>query len=244
MNLKNKTAVISGANRGIGKALVHELLKRGVKKVYAGARQLGSLPDFADVRVVPLQLDITKKQQVGSAAKIAADADLLINNAGVAAFTSLLGDEPDLFERDMQTNYYGTLEMMRAFIPVLEGKEGAAIVNVVTVAAFVNFPVLGGYSASKAALFSASQGVRIELAPRKIAVHTVNPGPIDTDMTQAMDMPKASAEETARRIAEGLEAGDVDIFPDDSGSQMFGVWKGDYRKLEQMVHNMHHGIES
>ena len=244
MDLSNKTIVISGANRGIGKELVNALLTRGVKKIYAGARNPGRLPKLGDARVVPLELDITNHQQVKAAATQAKDADLLINNAGVAAFASLLGDEESVLERDMNTNYFGTLDMMRVFIPVLEGKPEAAIVNIVTVAAFVNFPGLGGYSASKAALFSASQGIRIELAPRGISVHTVNPGPIDTDMTKALEMAKASPKETARRILDGLVAGEADIFPDDAGSQMFGVWKQDYRQLEQMIHNMHHGIGS
>ena len=242
MKLTNKTVVISGANRGIGEALTKELLSRGVKKIYAGARDPKTLPNFADERIVPLTLDITNRVQVQAAAKAARDADLLLNNAGVAAFTSLLEQDVQLLERDMATNYYGTLEMMKAFVPVLEGKPEAAIVNVVTLAAFVNFPGLGGYSASKAALFSASQGVRIELAPRGIAVHTVNPGPIDTDMTKPMEMDKASPVETARRIAVELEKGTVDIFPDDMGEQMFNVWKSDYRELEKMVHNMHHGL--
>lgn len=240
MHIENKTVVITGANRGIGRALVSEFLSRGAAKVYATARKLENLPDFGDPRVVPLRLDITDPAQVAAAAETARDASILVNNAGVAAFTSLLGQEPQLFERDMRTNYYGTLDMMRAFIPVLEGKPEAAIVNVVTMAAFVNFPGLGGYSASKAALFSATQGIRIELAPRGISVHTVNPGPIDTDMARPLTMDKATPEDTARNIVISLAAGEADIFPDPGGRQMFEVWKGGYRQLEKLVHDMHH----
>ncbi len=241
MQIENKTVVVTGANRGIGRALVVEFLGRGVKRIYATARKLESLPDFHDPRVVPVQLDITDPANVQAAAKAASDASILVNNAGVAAFTSLLGKEPALFERDMRTNYYGTLDMMRAFIPVLEGKREAAIVNVVTMAAFVNLPVLGAYSASKAALFSASQGIRIELAPRGISVHTVNPGPIDTEMARPLAMEKTSPEATATSIVDGLVAGDADIFPDPGARQMFEVWKGGYRQLEKLVHDMHHG---
>ncbi len=242
MQIENKTVVVTGSNRGIGRALVTEFLNRGAAKVYATARKLETLRAFDDPRVVPLQLDITDSAQVAAAAEAARDVSVLVNNAGVAAFTSLLGREPELFERDMRTNYYGTLDMMRAFIPVLEGKPEATIVNVVTMAAFVNFPGLGGYSASKAALFSASQGIRIELAPRGIRVHTVNPGPIDTDMARPLAMGKATPEDTAKHIVDGLAAGEADIFPDPGGRQMFEVWKGGYRQLEKLVHDMHHQV--
>ncbi|MDJ0654625.1 MAG: SDR family oxidoreductase [Xanthomonadales bacterium] len=238
MILNNRTVLVTGANRGIGEALVKQLLSQGARKVYAAARDTRRLPDFGDQRVVPLQLDITDAAQVAAAAQQASDVDLLINNAGVAAFTGLLDGPEDLLRRDMETNYYGTLSMVRSFVPVLESKKDAAIVNVVTIAAFVNFPVIGGYSASKAALFSLSQGIRIELAPKGIAVHTVNPGPIDTDLAQEFPTDKADVNETAARILAGLENDEADIFPDDMGRSMFDTWRGDYRDLERMVHDM------
>lgn len=239
MNIEQRTALVTGANRGIGKALVEGLLKRGVKKVYATARNPDQLPDFEDERVVPIQLDVTSIEQVKSATDIASDVDLLINNAGVAAYTSLLDGPMDLLERDMRTNYYGTLGVTRAFLPALESKHQAAIVNIVSIAAFNNFPVLGGYSASKAAEFSMSQGIRIELAPKNISVHTVNPGPIDTDMAKDFPSDKTSPEETVENIIVALEAGEQDIFPDQGSKDMIGVWKQDYRNLEQMVNDMH-----
>ncbi len=239
MNLKNKTALVTGANRGIGFAIVNALLERGVKKVYAGSRDVSKLPDFSDERVVPLELDINDRVQIGHAAEVASDVDLLINNAGVAAFTSLLSGPRELLERDMTTNYYGTLDMVRAFVPVLEDKQDAAIVNVVTIAAFANFPMAGGYSASKSALFSLSQGIRIELASRGISVHTVNPGPIDTEMAKDFPADKASPADTAVNILIGLENDEADIFPDAAGRQMFDVWNNDYRDLEKMVLDMH-----
>ncbi len=139
----------------------------------------------------------------------------------------------------MQTNYYGTLDMVRAFVPVLEERQDAAIVNVVTIAAFANFPMLGGYSASKAALYSLSQGIRIELASKGISVHTVNPGPIDTDMARDIPLDKASPEETAENILSGIESNEPDIFPDAAGRQLFDVWQNDYRDLEKIVLEMH-----
>ncbi|MEE8118318.1 MAG: SDR family oxidoreductase [Gammaproteobacteria bacterium] len=239
MNFNKKTVLLTGANRGIGLALVNALLERGVKKIYAAARNLDSLPSFGDNRVVPLALDITNPEQVKQAAQSAADTDLLINNAGIAAFTSLLDGPLELLQRDMTTNYFGTLDMVRNFVPVLETKQDAAIVNVVTIAAFVNFPIIGGYSASKAALFSMSQGIRIELEPRGIAVHTVNPGPIDTDLAAEFPGEKATPESTAQNILAGLESDEADIFPDVGSQQFISVWKKDYRELEHLVNQMH-----
>ena len=153
---------------------------------------------------------------------------------------SLLEQTNDEIEANFTTNFYGTLDTIRAFLPTLETKQDAAIVNVVTIAAFVNFPGLGGYSASKAALFSLSQGIRTELAPRGISVHTVNPGPIDTDMTRDIPFEKADVIETGRNIVSGLKNGEADIFPDAGSQQMFDVWSGNYRDLERAVYDMHH----
>lgn len=240
MNFSGKTVLVTGANRGIGLAIVKSLLKKDVAKVYAGTRDPNKLKDFGDSRVVPLTLDITNKEQVAAAAKTAGDVSVLINNAGVAAFSSILDGPLDLVERDMNTNYFGTLDMVRAFVPVLQEKQGAAIVNVVTIAAFSNFPIVGGYSASKSALFSLSQGIRTELATKGITVHTVNPGPIDTELAAEFPTDKADADQTAENIVVGLERDEADIFPDEMGRQMFETWKSDYRELERMVYDMHH----
>jgi NAD(P)-dependent dehydrogenase (short-subunit alcohol dehydrogenase family) len=240
MNLNDKSILVSGANRGIGRATVEALLAEDVAKIYATARNTDDLPDFGDPRVVPLQLDITDSQSIGRAAQTANDVDALINNAGVLHIGSLLEQSNEEIAANFDTNFYGTLNVIREFVPVLESKQDASIVNVVTIAAFVNFPGLGGYSASKAALFSLSQGIRTELAPRGISVHTINPGPIDTDMTRDMPFDKASVVETGRNIVAGLKNGEADIFPDAGSQQMFDVWSGNYRDLEQVVFDMHH----
>ncbi len=239
MNLENKTILVTGSNRGIGQAIVAQLLKRGVKKIYAAARDISKLPNFDDERVENITLDITQPEQIKQAAKKANDIDILINNAGVAASASLLDTPIDLIERDMNTNYYGTLSMIREFIPALENKPGGAIVNVVSIVAFASLPALGGYCASKAALFSLSQGIRTELAPKGIQVHTVNPGPIDTDMAKDFQGDKPSALHTAENILLALEADEIDIFPDDMGQHMIATWKNDYRDLEKMFADMH-----
>lgn len=241
MELKTKTVFVTGSNRGIGKALVQALLERGVKKVYAAARNTNQITDFNDSRVEKIRLDITDQNQIAEAVKQATDTDVLINNAGTAQYLSILEGPLDLIKSDMMVNYYSTLNMMRAFIPVLEGKSNATIANVISMAAFVNFPFLGGYCASKAALFSLTQGARIELAAKGIKVHSINPGPIDTDMAKGYDGEKTSPEETAKAILEGLIAGDADIFPDPHGRDMFDVWNTHYRDLEQMVSDMMNG---
>ncbi|MEM9402857.1 MAG: SDR family oxidoreductase [Pseudomonadota bacterium] len=241
MTLDNRTILVTGANRGIGRATVDALLKKNVRKIYAGARELDRLPAFDDDRVVPIRIDLTDAESIDAAAATANDIDLLINNAGIASFADMLSAPMDVIRADMDVNYYGTLAVTRAFVPVLEQQPDAAIINVVTVAAFVAFPSLPGYSASKAALWSQSQGLRMSLATRGIALHTVNPGPIDTDMAKDIDLAKVTPAHAAEEIVRGFEAGDADIFPDPTSQQMFGLWKQDYRALEKTVYDMHFG---
>ena len=238
MKIANRIVLVSGANRGIGKAIVEELLKNNVKKVYAGARSISSLPQFNDDRVIPIELDITNSILVKKASEKANDIDLLINNAGVATFSSILEGPIDDVHKDMNTNFFGSLKMTRAFVPVLERNESSAIVNIVTIGAFGSFPIVGGYCASKAALFSMSQATRIELAPKRISVHTVNPGPIDTDMAKEFDSDKTSPEKTAQNIITELQNDTADIFPDPGSQAMFEIWKKDYRDLEKMIGGM------
>ena len=133
MNFKDKIVLVTGSNRGIGNEVVQALLQRGAKKIYAASRNPDSQPAISDSRVIPLKLDITDSDQIQNAVSIAQDIDILFNNAGIAAFTSLLDGPEDLLRRDMETNYFGTLNMIRAFVPVLEQKEQASIINVVTI---------------------------------------------------------------------------------------------------------------
>ncbi len=238
MVLEQKSVFVSGANRGIGAALVEALLDRNVQKVYAAARDVMQLPDFEDARVVSVSLDITNQKHIMAAAAFAADTDVLINNAGIAGYASAIDGPIEIAEQEMAVNYFGTLRMMRAFVPHLLCRTDPRIVNIASIASFVNFPFLGGYSASKAALYSGTQGARLELASKGIGVHSVNPGPIDTDMAKDVEMEKASPQLTASRILDGIEADEPDIFPDDGGRGMFDVWNADYRALESMVADM------
>lgn len=232
MKIENQTVFVSGANRGIGKALVEALLAQNARKVYAAARQVESL-NFSDPRVVPVALDITKRDQIAKAVQQAGDVTVLINNAGALAHASVVsGSESDLMQ-DMLVNYFGTLSMVNGFAPVLEKNGGGAIANVISIVGLASMAGIGGYSASKAALFSATQAMRAELAPKGIQVHGIFPGPIDTDMAKEFPMEKASPKATAEQILAGISAGQEDIFPDPMSAQLSEMWAKDPKGLER-----------
>ncbi len=237
MNLENKIVFVSGANRGIGKATVEALLNAGVKKIYAAARDAGSLA-FTDARVVPVTLDITKREQIDRAVAQAQDVDLLINNAGALSFAGVVTGTPEALMHDMAVNYFGTLSMVNGFAPVLEKKGGGAIVNVISVLGLASIAGVGGYSASKAALFSATQAMRAELKAKNIAVIGVFPGPIDTDMAREFAFEKTTPTEAARNIVAGIAAGQEDIFPDPMSQQVSQIWAKDPKALEQQFASM------
>ena len=241
MNFEARTVLVTGSNRGIGRGLVEGLLKRGIAKIYAAARNTASLPDFNDSRVVPLALDVTDQSQVDQAAQAAGDVDLLINNAGAIAYSSTLDGSMEDFRQVMEVNHWGVLRMMRAFVPILEGKASPALVNVVSITSLQGVPIHSGYSASKAAAYSATQSVRIELAKRGIAVHAVLPGPIDTEMAAGLPMEGADLGETIEAILDQLEADVLEVFPDEMGRQFFALWREDHWKLDSVAHDIFHG---
>jgi NAD(P)-dependent dehydrogenase (short-subunit alcohol dehydrogenase family) len=227
MNIKNKTILITGANRGVGEALVNEALRRGAKKVYAGTR---STLQHTDARVTPLALDVTSDLQIQRAAHEIQGLDVLINNAGIALYDDL--SQLDAIEQQLAVNFFGPLKMSRAFWPVLIRSRGA-IVNVLSLAALAPMPVIPAYSISKAAAFSMTQSLRLFLAGQGVTVHAVFLGPIDTDMTRGFEIPKASPELAAVGILDGLEKGEADIFPDPaSGPVADGFRNGVAKTLE------------
>lgn len=233
MKLDSKIILVTGANRGIGAAIVRELLKHNVAKVYAAARNPKSLPDFADKRVVPLALDVTDAGQVAAAAKQAKDVNILVNNAGTAALAPSIDGNPDLIAADMNVNYFGALRMMQSFAPVLQKNGQGVIANVVSILGLAPMPAAGGYSASKAALHSATQAARAELAPRHIHVVGIYPGPIDTDMARDFPFAKTSPAVTAQAIVAGIIEGKEYIFPDPMSQQAGALWEQTPKALEK-----------
>lgn len=240
-SLKNKVILITGANRGIGKSLVKASLEKGAHKIYATSRDLSKMPDFEDDRVIPLELDITNSNQISKVVEMTKDTQVLINNAGILSRENILKGEMSSIEQDMNTNYYGTVNMMRAFAPVLEKNTPAKIVNIISIVAYSSLPTIAGYSASKTALFSATQSVRIELAKKGITVHAINPGAIDTDMNVGSDLDMPAPDGVAKVILNEVEAGKLDIVPDEMGQGMFNAWKESPSKLAEIFHNMYHG---
>jgi NAD(P)-dependent dehydrogenase (short-subunit alcohol dehydrogenase family) len=228
MTIEGKAVLVTGANRGLGQALVEEALRRGAKRVYAGTRQPLVHPDK---RVTPLTLDVTDPAQVQRAAETVGTLDLLSNNAGVA-LPDELSDRAAL-ERHLAVNLFGTWDVTEAFLPKLT-QTGGAIVNVVSLAALAAVPVLPAYSISKAAAFSLSQSLRALLAGRGVNVHAVMAGPIDTDMVRELDIPKTSPEAVAQGIFDGVERGDEEIFPDPMSETLAESWRtGAAKALER-----------
>jgi NAD(P)-dependent dehydrogenase (short-subunit alcohol dehydrogenase family) len=228
MNIENKTILITGANRGIGRALVNEALRRGAKRVYAGTR--GALQN-ADKRVMPLMLDVTSVSQIQRAVDAVDTLDVLMNNAGVAIYDDL--SNLDVIEQHLAVNFFGLLKVTHAFLPLLRRSKGA-IVNNLSLAALAALPVIPSYSISKAAAFNMTQSLRALLAGQGVTVHAVVLGPIDTDMNRGFEIPKASPESAAQRIFDGLEKGEEDIFPDPASLSIAEGWRtGAVKALER-----------
>ena len=230
MTIEDRTVLVTGANRGIGQALVEEALRRGAKRVYAGTRRpLTRL----DARVTPLPLDVTDAAQTQEAVERVESLDILINNAGLAFFDDL--SDRDALERHLAVNLFGTYGVTQAFLPLLTRSQGA-IVNVLSTAAFAALPVIPAYSVSKAAALSLSQSLRALLAGQGVSVHAVLTGPVDTDMSRDLDIPKASPESVARGIFDGVENGEDDIFPDPMSQSVAESWRsGAAKALERQL---------
>jgi len=228
MNIAHKTVLITGANRGIGAALVTEALRRGAARVYAGTR---SGLRNADPRVTALTLDVTIASQIQRAAREVETLDVLINNAGVAVPDDL--SDAETIERHLAVNLFGAFNVARSFLPLLTRSKGA-IVNNLSLVALAPMAVIPAYSISKAAAFSMTQSLRALLAGRGVTVHAVLTGPVDTDMTRGFEMPKATPESAARAIFDGLENGEEDIFPDPMSQSVAEGWRtGAAKALER-----------
>ena len=213
MKIANSVALVTGANRGIGLAFTRELLARGARKVYAGARDPSTvtLPGVEAIR-----LDVTKPEDVAAAAARAGDVTLVINNAGVGQVGGFLAPESEeAARRQFETNFYGMLRVSRAFAPTLAAHGGGALLNVLSIAAWTNGGFLAAYAASKSAAWSLTNSLRFELAAQKTQVLALHMGFVDTDLVRALDMPKTSPEEIVRRALDGLEAGLDEVIGDE-----------------------------
>lgn len=233
MKIAGAVALVTGANRGLGQALVAALLDAGAAKVYATAREPSAIAS-RDPRVVPLTLDVTSAEQIAAAARAAGDVTLLVNNAGsLRSFDLLTASEADL-GADLRVHLLGALAVTKAFLPALErAPGGAAIANILSLAALASFPALGGYSASKAAAYSMTQALRPALTQRRIEVLAVLPGPIDTDMIKDLALPKTSPADAARAIVAGIARGDEEIFPDPMAQEMSALWHRSHKDFER-----------
>lgn len=230
MNVREKTVLITGANRGLGQALVAEALERGAGRVYAAARQSFAHPDE---RVVPLVLDQTDRAQIEGAAAQVGSLDMLINNAGVCLYEDF--SDRDMLTQHLATNLIGPYDLTRAVLPLLTSARGA-IVNVLSLASLAPSPFNPSYSVSKAAAFSMSQVMRALVAKQGVRVHVVLPGPIDTEMTRELEIPKTAPASVAQAILDGVELGEEEIFPDPMSAGMANGWRGSASKaLERQM---------
>src|SRR5262245_14196476 len=219
MTIADRAVLVTGANRGIGRALVDEALSRGVRRVYAGTRQPLAHPDG---RVTPITLDVTSAAQIRAAAGQVESLDILINNAGIWLFDDLT--DRAALERHLAVNFFGTYGVTQAFLPLLTRSRGA-IVNNVSLMAFAALPLTPSYSVSKAAGVPLTQTLRALLGGQAATGHAVLTGPVDTDMTRGFDIPKASAESVARAILDGVANGEEEIFPDPMSAAMAESWR-------------------
>jgi len=226
VTISGTAVLITGGNRGIGKALVLEALNRGARRVYVGTRK--ALADNSDSRVTPLPLDITNAAQIHAAVEQVDSLDVLINNAGLALYDDL--NDRSALERHLAVNLLGTYDVIQAFLPLL-ARSGGSIVNNLSVNALAPLPLIPAYSISKAAAFSLTQSLRVILAGQGVRVHAVLTGPVDTDMTRGLDIPKASPQSVAHGIFDGLENDDDEIFPDPMSQSLTERWHGGAAKL-------------
>jgi NAD(P)-dependent dehydrogenase (short-subunit alcohol dehydrogenase family) len=224
----DKTFLITGANRGIGRALVEEALRRGARQVYAGTRQSFTHPDR---RVVPLALDVTDAAQIQSAVRKVDSLDVLINNAGIARYDDL--SDPSVLKDHLDVNLFGTYAVTQAFLPQLI-RSGGAVVNNLSINALAPLPLIPAYSVSKAATFNLTQALRAMLAAQGVRVHAILTGPVDTDMTRGLEIPKATPQSVAAGVLNAVERDEDDIFPDPMSQSIAQSWRsGAAKALEQ-----------
>ncbi|WP_026928826.1 SDR family oxidoreductase [Glycomyces tenuis] len=224
MEIQGSIALVTGANRGMGRHFARQLLERGAAKVYAGSRRTESI-DLPGVEAV--LLDITDPASVAAAAKTAADATLLINNAGIATFENLLDGSEDTIRREMETNFFGTLNMVRAFAPVLGANGGGAVLNMLSVLSWRSAGIGHAYSAAKAASWSLTNGARLELASQGTQVVGLHVAGVDTDMLAGIEADKSDPADVVRAGLDGIESGALEVLADRNAVELKAVLNAD-----------------
>lgn len=227
VSIQGSTVVVTGGQRGLGKAIVDELLQRGAAKVYATAR---SPRPGNDPRVVSVALDVTDPESVAALAVTAADANIVVNNAGTSGGLKLLASDIDEIRTVFETNYFGALRVAKAFAPILAGNGGGALVDIHSVLSWMGG--FGAYGATKAAFWSTTNSLRMELEPQGTLVTGVHLGYIDTDMIADLDVPKDDPRQVARQIADGIERGDAEVLADDLTRQVKAALSGPVEALQ------------
>ncbi len=237
MKIAGSVALVTGSNRGVGRAYVEMLLSLGAKKVYAAARDIKGVEDLVKAnpgKVEAVKLDVSSEADVKAAAAKCRDVSLLVNNAGANGSSgALAASSLDAASREMTVNYFGVLYMSRAFGPVLKANGGGAMVNMLSVVSRVNMPLLGTYSASKAAAWSLTQAVRGELAKQGTLVVGIFPGAIDTDMAKGFDMPKLAPRDVASLALKAVESGTEDLDVGDMAQGVAAGMKADPKAVEK-----------
>lgn len=236
----DKTALVTGANRGIGLGLVQALINKGLKQIYLAGRDFAAQQSLAIqlknpvTELIPLQLDVTSAADIQQAAATISQLDFLFNNAGIATGTGFIAENSgEIAVREMATNYFGPVNLTRALLPALKNSTGGAIVNVSSIAGIANMPLLGPYSAAKAALHSFTQCLRAELSKTNLLVQGVYPGPIETRLSEGYDMPKATPAKVADVVLKAIENGEEDVFPDAMSIHWYETFKSNPKQLEK-----------
>lgn len=240
--IKDKTALVTGSNRGIGAAYLEHLVNAGAKKVYAAARDLDNLSSVVaqyPELIEPILLDVTNAEHIRALPEKISSLDLLINNAGIANACFLTSENAfEIARREMETNYFGPLQVTLAVLPMLKQSLQAAVINISSIAGISNLPALGPYSASKAAMHSYTQGLRAELAGDGIQVVGVYPGPVDTRLAEGWENEKIKPEKVAEASFIALSNGSVDVLPDDFSQQMYALFLEHPHQLENAFAQM------
>ncbi len=237
---QNKVALVTGANRGIGLALVEALIARGAKRVYVSGRDTQAIATTVEAlaqpstELIPITLDVTSSSDIRRVQTQISELDLLVNNAGIALASGFIQDTSDkVAQLEMATHYFGPLSLAHALLPSLRHSPEAAIVNISSIAGIANMPLLGPYSAAKAALHSFTQGLRAELQREEIFVQGVYPGPVATRLSEGYDLPKPQPAEVAEIILDSLEQKIEDVFPDALSQHWYQTFKTEPKQLER-----------